>query len=577
MLTRHCATERGAVPRIAAVALCGGLMGLAASASAATIEGRVEAPPGVSGAAIPVQVIRRLPGNLQVVAEQTPDADGRFSFANLPAGEYWVASAAADGGNRWLPGDRPCIDLAPCRIAVADSGRVLAAGEAWTGLVLRPDLPAVAQGIVRDAESGAPLAGARVSARGGARTTHTDALGRYHLGGFNPGRVGLRASAPGRIGEIYPDQVFDPLFPDEESAPHTLLPGDNPGLDFDLVRGARLSGSLRARDSGAELGDVQLFRFGATRFDVETFACEDPARRRPGGCFDIDGLFPGTYTLVYADRSRAGFEAGYFPDVPCGARCLPGGGTPITLALGQAIDGLHGTVAALRGVRGTVRSAITGQPLVGATVIAVQALGAFGLGASVDRARVRSGPDGRFVLDGLPIGAIDVVVRDVPLQADTRAPADPCTAADQWCTRWQDAGRIALPSTGWIDAIEVAVGAGSAIRGSVRSEDGMGLDGATVWLIDAVAAASASRTTSTDRQGRYAFEGLPPQGEFHLAVRSPTRFRGVVHHPDRWCVQANCGDIGGTPVVLVPGQPRLADLVTPGVGAFADGFEATPR
>lgn len=574
----HCATDAHSRTGRTLLAMLVLLITGVVPVSAVEIEGIVEPPMTDTGDLPPVQAIRRVPGNLQIVAQQEPAADGRFAFSNLPAGEYWVATASPDGGNRWLPGDRPCIDAARCRIAASESGRELAGNETWSGLVLRPDTPAVARGTVRAVEDGSAIVGARVEAAGGEGWTLTDSQGRYRLGGFNPGRVGLRVMAPGRIGEIYPDLPFDALFPDEFSAPHTLRAGDNAGLDYDLDRGGRLVGSLRARDSGDEVSDVLLLRFGgATRFDVRTFACDDPARTRPGGCFDIDGLFPGTYTLVFADRTRLRFAAGYYPDQPCGERCFVGGGTPVTVAQGQVIDGLHGTVAGLRGVRGRVRSAIHGQPIVGATVIAVQSQGVFGVGTSVERARICTGADGRFVIDDLPAGPLDLVVRSVTAHVDTRWPSDACTPTDGWCSRWADAGRIRLPATGWVDDIEIAAGVGSAVAGVVRTETGTVVPEATVWMIATTGDANVSRTSRTDAAGRYAFDGLPPDGTIHLAVRSAGAFAGVVHHPDRWCPQAGCSDVGGTPVSLAAGQVIGADIVVPSSDAFADGFEPSVR
>jgi hypothetical protein len=574
----HCGTDAASGSGRTLLATVVLLISAAVPVAAAEIEGIVVPPATATGGPPPVQAIRRIPGSLQVVAQQESAADGRFAFSNLPAGEYWVATASPDGGNRWLPGDRPCIDAARCRIAVSEPGRELAANETWSGLVLRPDTPAVARGTVHAAEDGSPIERARVEAAGGEGWTLTDSQGRYRLGGFNPGRVGLRVTAPGRIGEIYPDLPFDPLFPDEFSAPHTLRAGDNPGLDYDLDRGSRLVGSLRARDSGAEIGDVQLWRSGgATRTDVRTFACDDPARARTGGCFDIDGLFPGTYTLVFADRARLRFAAGYYPDQPCGERCFFGGGTPVTVTQGQLVNGLHGTVVGLRGVRGMVRSAIDGQPLAGATVIAVQPQGAFGLGASVERARIRTGADGRFVIDDLPAGPLDLVVRSVPVHVDTRWPSDACTPADLWCTRFADAGRIVLPATGWVNDLELTPGVGSAIAGVVRTEKALPLPDATVWLVDMAGGAAVSRTTRTDALGRYAFDGLPPLGTAHLAVRNGDTFAGVVHHPDRWCPSSACGDVGGTPVGLAAGQVIEADFVVPTSDAFADSFEPAAR
>ncbi|HXV91591.1 MAG TPA: TonB-dependent receptor [Gemmatimonadales bacterium] len=63
---------------------------------------------------------------------------------------------------------------------------------------LRAQEPAVVQGVVRAAESGEPLAGARVFVEGSDRFAVTDAAGRFRLVGVAPGEVTVVAQVVGR-------------------------------------------------------------------------------------------------------------------------------------------------------------------------------------------------------------------------------------------------------------------------------------------------------------------------------------------------------------------------------------------
>jgi hypothetical protein len=68
----------------------------------------------------------------------------------------------------------------------------------WALPAQRPDPRAATfQGRVYDAATGAPLAGATVTATSAGRSTRTDSLGRFQLTGLPPGIVRLLVSAPG--------------------------------------------------------------------------------------------------------------------------------------------------------------------------------------------------------------------------------------------------------------------------------------------------------------------------------------------------------------------------------------------
>lgn len=548
----------------------------ATPASAAEIRGTVRQ----SGAWVvdaPVALYRRYFMSLQLVGASRSDDEGRYAFIDLAAGEYFVATNGPDGGNRYLPGNLPCVYADRCLIRTVSGGITLDAMTVVSAADLQPDVAAVASGRVLAAEDGVPIVNALVTADGGMRSTRTDGKGRFRLGGFNPGRIGLRATAPGRIGRIYPNFSFDPLVPDSFNEPLTLVAGENPNLVFSLSQGARLRGSLRSASSGTGVHDVVLYRAngGQSISRVPTVPCAVDAVASNAACFDVDGLFPGTFTLAFATLPLANHVPSYWRDMPCAVNgCSPGNGTPIEVAAGQTIDNLHATVQPRRWISGTVRAGINGPPTAGAWVIAMRPLGppAFGAAAQIDRQL--SNAAGQFVLDNLPEGPIDVIVRGVPDRLDQRWPAEDCGTENGFCARGPAPGRIAVPAAGEVGGIDFALADGAQIAGVVDVVGEGPTAGVLVTLGYKTTGSSATiGTTLTDIAGRYRFAGLQTNRDYYLAAqRQP--IPGIVFYPDRWCVGAPCPAFGQVPVTInLPGTVT-ANLLMPADPIARDGFEA---
>ncbi len=523
-------------------------------------------------------LLRRQFAGLQLMGTTNADERGRFTFDSLPIGEYFVASAWPGGGNRYQPGNLPCVFADQCLIPPGSEGIRLTSTTETVSVELQVDLPVVVSGRIVSDGDGAPIEGARVSADGGLRETRSDADGRYRLSGFNPGRIGLRASAPGRVGRIHPGIGFDPLLPRLEVRETLLHVGENPGLNFSLARGARLRGSARSSLSGVEVSDVVLYRTSGVQslWQVATTPCSEGVGGVAGGCFEIDGLFPGSFTLAAANAPNSNYVATYWPDVPCGATgCFPGGGTQIFVEAGQTVDGLELRVSPRRWVAGTVREATTVAPIAGATVIAMRPISP-GFGAAVQIDHANTDAAGRFVLDNVPAGAIDVIVVDAADRLGRRWPDEDCTTTNRFCTTGTAPGRIAVPSQGVVDGIDIELLAGAQIAGAIRAAGEGPVAGALVLLSWAFAGSSASRTTRSDAKGNFRFGTLPPGAEFHLAAQRPL-LPGTVFHPDKWCNASNCGALGGIPVTTPSVGTLEADIVMPGLRVFDDGFESLPQ
>jgi hypothetical protein len=335
-----------------------------------------------------------------------------------------------------------------------------------------------------------------------------------------------------------------------------------------------LRGSVRSAFSGAEIPDLVLYRaFGGQSIArMPTTPCSANTGAFAGGCFDIDGLLPGSFTLAAATAPTSNYVATYWLDVPCGSLgCFPGGGTPIVVEAGQTVSGLHLLVPPRRWITGVVRDALGGPPLAGAIVLAVRSPApGFGTYAEVDRALTDS--TGRYVLDDVPAGAIDVIVSEALDRLGMRWPDEDCTTSNRFCATGSGLLRVSMPADGAVENIDFVLRSGAQITGTVLAAGEGPVAGALVILGWPLMGSSASRTTRSDAEGRFRFAALPPSATFHLAAQHPSR-RGTVFHPDQWCISERCPPLSGTPLVT-PGVGTLeADLQFPTEVLLRDGFE----
>ena len=200
-------------------------------------------------------------------------------------------------------------------------------------------------------ESGLPIAQALVTAVPTLLPrfveTTTDAQGAFRLGGLGPGAHYLTALAPG-------------FLPSGHPLPH---PGP-PEVTLTLPRPRSLEGRVTDRAGAARGASIRLYsEHGSLGLSATD------------GSFRADNLFPGTYT-VSASRGRrsAHKEIALGPGV-----------TRVELSLEDALL-----------VRGRVLDE-AGAPLAAAALTATM--------ATRRLLDARSGPDGRFALDGVPPGA----------------------------------------------------------------------------------------------------------------------------------------------------------------------------
>lgn len=471
-----------------------------ALAPGATLTGRVQQPDGRTPAA--GALVRFEGASVTRWVEAGPD--GSFRLAGVPAGPGRVV---ADGG------------------ALGRAERALRAGgpvaEAATLVLVRP---AILTGRIVDASSGQPVPRARVEARraGSLLVERSGADGRYRLLGLPPGRYRVKADEPRHVPYERDDLRVEA--------------GATTTVDLPLTLGATLSGRV-VDEHGAPVAGAsgRLARGGRSRAERIPFRrdAEDAAfRTGPDGTFKAERLAPGgDQQLVVAHPE---FE-----------RCvLPG----LTLPAGGAKTGL--TVVLRRGLEltGVVVDA-EGRPVTGAEIevrpSASERTGRGGgflieLGGrrNADASQASSGADGRFRVAGLSPGAYSVHARRGGY-ADTSL--DP----------------VRLERNELAPSVELKLGAGAAIRGFVRRNDGAGAKGYVVRARpesggDGGGPFGVGPLEPTRSDGVFAIEGLRAGETYSLIVLGP---QGP--GPRQQGVRAPTEDVE----ILVGGAGRIAGRV----------------
>ena len=176
----------------------------------------------------------------------------------------------------------------PYHLSVQAKGlvaRTIPLARPGSSLVVALEKGGVIEGRILDAQSGAPLPGARAEIlleRGLAWEPETqaisaeaDAKGRYRLEGVPRRMVAVTACARG--------------YALEEAR---AIPGTK-GLDFRLLAGAALNGIVRG-PSGAPLANAVV----RAEPDTRPWSGRPPVRTDGQGRFEIWGVDPGVYTVV---------------------------------------------------------------------------------------------------------------------------------------------------------------------------------------------------------------------------------------------------------------------------------------
>lgn len=286
----------------------------------------------------------------------TSDPQGKVVYPSVPAGSYTLSVSAAG-----YAGQSKSFTL--------QAGTTVDLGV--TALVSAPT-SGILQGTVKDAATGAGLAGASISVTGSATASATSSAdGSYSIAGLAPGAVVVNASkagyaSSGGSGAIVAGATltFSPAL-QVAQAPTTT--GGISGLTKDASSAAPLPGVLITVSGNATGVVVSLI----------------------DGSYNLAGLTPGAVTVTAS-------KSGYTP--VAGTGVVTAGGV---LAFNPSLVADGQPPATTGGVTGKVSDSATGLALAGVTIEATA-------GSAGPIASATTGADGSYSLSGLTPGAITI-------------------------------------------------------------------------------------------------------------------------------------------------------------------------
>ncbi len=491
----------------------------------------------------------------------TSQSDGTYETELLPSGpNFYLATTVGDLSPyldelyHELPCDQGCPPQGGTPITVPPGGSTdnvdftLALGGKITGKVT-DSLDQPLQGIqlvVLDA-SGNDLAHAETQSDGTYETLPGLPSGTYYVQTYD---------TPLLLDEIY-DNVpcashCDPL----TGAGVAVTAGSTtPGIDFQLVTGGTISGTVTEETSNTPLDAIDLRLFDADGFEI------DYTQTAGDGTYLFSaGLPTGTYTVLANPIHN--WVGELWNNHPC-VNCDPANGDGVAVTLGLTTPNINFALALGGKVSGTVTRASDGAPLENVDVYLLDSTG-----YKIDAAGTAS--DGTYQTSlGLPSGTYHAVTRNSDGYIDEREDGAVCIGS---CDPAAGAGfGVTAPSV--TSGVDFALAAGGGISGTiVDSPGGHPQPSSAVRIFDEAGGLIEEDAAQAD--GSYTMQTGLPTGNYRAAARDYDHLVGQLY-PDLPCPFALCPVGPGDPI------PVLSPLVTPGIDfaledrpIAADGFES---
>lgn len=400
----------------------------------------------------------------------------------------------------------------------------------------------VVSGTVRASADGTPVTTTGVylctPAGTSCDSTLTDASGHYHFDGVIPGTYSVAA-----VGYFYVSQFYDGLnypVPSGTATPVTVSSGfETSGVDFSLIRGGTMSGTVKRASTGQPLFSEVLIRNTSGRVVDDQFTDNS-------GRYQSRGLMTGTY---YAET----VNHPYFDPRPAinqvyhNHDCLPPGcdwhvGDGISLTNAIDTTGIDFSLHELGTIAGTVRDD-TSTPLSGLTVYFIPQ------GSTSPSIWVTTDVNGSYLSPLLNPGSYYVVTGGVRGFDTIVYPNGTCSNAFN-CS---PAGGtlVALSVDGAATGIDIQLTfPQSRLTGTIRDLNGAPFAGITVQLLDIHASSVGAVTTGIN--GQYEFSSTPA-GTYYLFAIDEV-------YPGVDCFTGPCSLTGATPLVATNGHTTRADM-----------------
>ena len=500
------------------------------------------------------------------VDSASTDASGAFLLpSGVPAGSYFVRTNNSLGYIDEVFDDVPCT--ADCALVGATPVTV-SVGAVTSGIDFLLTGGAQMAGTIRDAATSAGLADVwvEVITAGGTYVAYgyAGAGGAYVTNpGLPPGTYFVRTdNSLGYVNELY-DNLPCLQCSDLVGATPVVLAaaGVRSGIDFDLDRGGRISGTVTEAGTGTPVADARVAVLDG-RGRTVSWGYGDAA----GHYETSEGLPAGSYYVRTYNSS--GYVNEIHPGLPCVASCSITGATPVSVATGATTPGIDFALARGGRVSGTLRDAATSAPLAGLWVHVGTASGGTLTSGSTDST-------GGFVTqDGLPSGTYYAITSNRGGYINELYDDLPCAGCSLG-----GGTPIAVTAPGTTADVSFDLQAGGRISGRVTdSASGAPLSGVSISVYNA-AGTNVSYAT-TDAFGNYVTDAGLPAGAYYLRTDNRQGYINV-RYPNLACNGSVCPITGGSAVAVTLGATAAGidfalDAGGRVAGAATDALSALP-
>jgi hypothetical protein len=293
-----------------------------------------------------------------LVTSSNTDSMGNYlTGAGLIAGNYFVLT------NNSLGYVNELYNNIPCNGCTVTTGTPVAVTAGMTTSAINFALVAggTISGTVTDAGTSAPIANVNVqifnSSGASIGSVNTDGSGNYNFGGLLSGTYFARTNnSLGYINEIYNNINCVVNCNVTTGTPITVTAGaTTSGINFALVAGGRISGTVTDSATSAPLSGVTVTIFDSNGFNVTSVNTD-----ASGNYLTNIGLPSGSY-FVRTNNSQ-GYINEVYNNITC-APCNTLSGTPITVTVGTTTSGINFALAQGGRISGTVTDASTSLPI----------------------------------------------------------------------------------------------------------------------------------------------------------------------------------------------------------------------
>lgn len=492
-------------------------------------------------------------------------ADGTYLATGLPVGTYYVRTQVSGNMNYMdelyneLPCTFSCIPITGAPVTVTSGGST-------SGVNFTLAQGGSVSGTVTDAVThlGIPNQTVRVYQSNGtvARSSVSSSDGTYTIGGLPTGTYYARTVvSTNYLDELYNNIPCWSTCTVTTGAPIAVTTGATAsGVNFDLVPGSTVSGTVSDSGSAAPIASVNVFLYNSSNISVRVSSTD------AGGTYSIDRLPAGTYYLRASPASGSNYVAQLYSGIICPSACLPTTGTPVVVGSGATTSGINFPLTIGGTLTGTVRRADTMAALANISVSIYSQTGP-ALFTTLTNG------SGVFSTSGLPPGTYyaRTIVTGAQNYVDGLYNGLPCFPS---CTV-TTGSPISVTAGATTGSIDFALAPGGAISGRVTNA--VTLTNVAAITVAVYYADGTFRTSvSTPADGTYTLSGLAT-GTYYVKTLGSTFINELYDN----IVCPNCSPTSGTPIAVTAGATtsNIDFAVNPGgtiTGTVTDASNGAP-